>query len=307
MIFNQLAVGGGGQSTWYGTSNTAAGTAEKAVTCPGFELAPGAVLAVLFLTASTAASPTLNVNGTGANTIFVGGNIASATTNTLKWSAYTLLTFIYDGTNWRYISAQAAASVQHPDGAGAWYGTSSTAQGTRAKASTIANYRLTKGAIVCVQFTNANTYVSNSVTLNINSTGAKSLWANGAVTSSTNTLLWAASTTLVCMYDGSYYRVLAMFPYIDTGWKNVTTGGEIKARIVGSVMQVIATGYTIDTTSGWVTVGTLPASVTQTMRFVGYDVTRGVAIRCEISGNSLKIQQPGAAEMVEFTVAVLIA
>lgn len=89
----------------------------------------------------------------------------------------------------------------------------------------------------------------------------------------------------------------------DTGWTNVATG--IRARVVGKMMTVVAIGYTTDTTSGWATVGTLPASVTGgTVRFLACKYSDGTTRRGEIDGNTLKLHQPGTAIGVEFTVTV---
>lgn len=200
----QTVSGGGAQTTWYGTSSTAASTAAKVVTCSGFTLSAGAIISVLFSTANTAATPTLNINSTGAKSIYVGGTTPSATTNPLKWSANTLLTFQYDGTYFRFLGAQSAGSVASSRGAGTWYGTSSTAATTAAKAVTCANFVMTRGALISVTFSTAST-VAGAITLNVNSTGAKTIYYNNAATSASNTLTWTAGETLTFIYSGSYY------------------------------------------------------------------------------------------------------
>lgn len=211
--------GTGTVTTWYGTCSTTASTTAKAVTCSNFTLSAGAIIGVLFSTANTAATPTLNVNSTGAKTIYVGGNTAlSSTTNVLKWSANTMVYFMYDGTYFRYITSVSAASVVPSRGANTWYGTSSTTATTAAKTSTIDNYVLTKGSLVSVTFSTANTYVAGAITLNINSTGAKTIYYNNAATSTTNTLLWDAGETLTFIYSGSYYYFIG---------KTTVTAGEI--------------------------------------------------------------------------------
>lgn len=207
-IIDNLGSGGGGSSdptTWYGTCSTTASTTEKAVTCSGFALTAGAIIAILFTTANTAATPTLNVNTTGAKSIYIGSATPNSTTNAFKWSANTLLTFMYDGTYFRYMGAQSAGSVIPAEGAGSWYGTSSTAATTAAKTSSITNFILTQGARVSITFTYANTYVAGALTLNINSTGAKTIYFNNAATSATNTLTWEAGETITFIYSGSYY------------------------------------------------------------------------------------------------------
>lgn len=199
------------KNAWYGTSSTTASTAAKVVTCSSYVLRAGNIVGVLFTTANTAATPTLNVNSTGAKTIYVGNATINATTNVLKWSANTMVYFLYDGTYYRYMYASAAASVTQPRGANTWYGTSSTAAATQAKTSTIDNFVLTKGAIIVINFTYANTY-NGTITLNINSTGAKNVYYKNAATSSTNKPLWKANSTVTFVYNGSYYYIVSITP-----------------------------------------------------------------------------------------------
>lgn len=205
-LLTGTATGGGGRCAFYGTSSTAAGTAAKVVTCEGFTLTAGNFIAVFFTVGSTAATPTLNVNSTGAVAIRVGGIAPSGTTNVLKWSSGTVLYFVYDGTYFRYLGSMAAGTVEQPDGGGAWYGTSSTAATTAAKTSSITNFRMTKGAFVAIRFSTANTYTSSALTLNVNATGAKTIYKGSSATSSSNTLTWSANTTLCFAYDGNYWR-----------------------------------------------------------------------------------------------------
>ena len=81
----------------YGTCGTAAATAAKAVTLSGFSLYTGAMVSVYFTYANTAASPTLNVNGTGAKGIRVNNAVITAK---YYWRAGDTVTFIYNGTYW---------------------------------------------------------------------------------------------------------------------------------------------------------------------------------------------------------------
>lgn len=196
--------------TWYGTCNTTAGTAAKVVTCANYVLKAGSIIGILFTTANTAATPTLNVNSTTAKSIYVGNAAPDATTNVLKWSANTMLYFMYDGTQYRYITSIQAGSVVPSRGANTWYGTGSVAASTQAKTATVDNFVLTKGAVVSVYSSTANSYTSAKITLNVNSTGAKDVYYNGTVTSSTNTCTWPANTVITFMYDGTGYQVISM-------------------------------------------------------------------------------------------------
>lgn len=84
----------------YATSSTAAGTQAKAATCANFALYTGASVTVTFSNANTHATPTLNVNSTGAKSIR-GYTGAALTTAEYKWAAGAAITFVYDGSYWR--------------------------------------------------------------------------------------------------------------------------------------------------------------------------------------------------------------
>lgn len=86
-------------------------------------------------------------------------------------------------------------------------GTCSTAATTAAKAVTSAGFSLATGSAVTVYFSTANTKADAALTLNINSTGAKTIYVAGAATSSTNQLLWVAGSSITFVYDGTYWRV----------------------------------------------------------------------------------------------------
>ena len=201
-------------TNWYGTCSTTASTAAKAVTINNFTLSDfkaGTIIGILFTTANTAATPTLNINSLSATTIYVGSSTINSTTTVLKWSANTMVYFMYDGNYFRYMYATAAASVTQPRGANTWYGTASTAAATQAKTSTIDNFVLTKGVIAVINFTYGNAY-NGKITLNINSTGAKDVYYKNAITSTTNKPLWKANSCVTFVYSGSYYYIVNITP-----------------------------------------------------------------------------------------------
>ena len=88
----------------YASSSTAAGTAAKVATIDpavtGYALYKGASVAVTFSTANTAATPTLNLNSTGAKQIrsYTGATLSEAE---YKWAAGATVDLVYDGTYWR--------------------------------------------------------------------------------------------------------------------------------------------------------------------------------------------------------------
>lgn len=103
-----VAFDGSSSITHYGTCSTAAATAAKVVQCDGFKLVTGARIAVKFSNANTAASPTLNVNGTGAKrlckygTFYVGND----------WHDDEVVEFVYDGTQYQMVGTKLTVSCQ---------------------------------------------------------------------------------------------------------------------------------------------------------------------------------------------------
>lgn len=177
---------------WQGTSSTAASTAAKVVDCAGFKLVAGATVTVRFSTANTSATPTLNVNSTGAKAIWVGGAVTSST-NQLIWAANAMLTFTYDGTQWRVTSEPRT-----------WYSTCATAAATAAKTATINEVVLCKGTTVSLQMTYANSVADP--TLNIGSLGAKAIYAGNVRPTATSENNWTAASTVAFVFDGAYFR-----------------------------------------------------------------------------------------------------
>lgn len=80
----------------------------------------------------------------------------------------------------------------------------STAAATQAKVATCTNFVLTANTFIPILFTQANSY-NGKITLNINSTGAKDIYINGVVSSSSNKTLPAG--TYIAYYDGSHYII----------------------------------------------------------------------------------------------------
>lgn len=85
--------------THFGTCSTAAGTAAKVVSLTSFTLVTGARITIKFTVTNTAASPTLNVNGTGAKPIVYRGSAISAG----YLAANRVYEFVYDGTNYALV------------------------------------------------------------------------------------------------------------------------------------------------------------------------------------------------------------
>lgn len=233
--------GGGSKTTWYGTCSTTASTSAKVVTCADYALVNGAIIAVLFTTANTAATPTLNINSTGAKSIYVGTSTPNSTTNVLKWNSNTLLYFIYDGTYYRFLGSIQAGTVAPSRGANTWYGECSSNATATAKTSTISNFVLTQGAVVVIQALAAST-VENALTLNVSSTGAKTIYYKQAATSSTNPLKWAWGDVLVFVYNGANWRYVGGSSAMDEGSLPIASTSTLGGVKVGNGFDVSADG-----------------------------------------------------------------
>ena len=89
----------------FGTCATAAGTAAKTSSITGFSLYAGVTVCIQFTYQNTAASPTLNVSGTGAKAIYTNG------VRYAYWLAGATVTFVYDGSYWRVCSIPVYANT----------------------------------------------------------------------------------------------------------------------------------------------------------------------------------------------------
>ena len=93
----------------YATCTTAGATVAKVASAPDFTLYKGAAISIKFTYANTADNPTLNVNGTGAKPIYVGN---TRMTKDLGWKAQDVVSFVYDGTNWRLSDCGSRSSIK---------------------------------------------------------------------------------------------------------------------------------------------------------------------------------------------------
>lgn len=99
------------------------------------------------------------------------------------------------------------------------YGTCSTAAGTAAKVVTCSNFLvLETGARVTVKFSETNS--AASATLNVNSTGEKSIYYRGAALVSAN--YWNANDLVTFIYDGTNWCIEGFFEKADNDTNTMT-------------------------------------------------------------------------------------
>ncbi len=102
-----LDAGGGGTTIpnpAYGTSSTAAATAQKVVSIPAItELNVGQVIMIRPSTTSTVASSTIKLNNFTAYPMRYNNAAISTSTDSTVWGANFISSFMFDGTYWQFI------------------------------------------------------------------------------------------------------------------------------------------------------------------------------------------------------------
>lgn len=120
------------------------------------------------------------------------------------------------------------------------YGTCSTAANTNIKTVVCSNFTLYKGVRIQIYFENANSALAP--TLNVNSTGNKSIYINKTVIDSTNRLMWTAGSKLDFVYDDVGW-VLQNAPFGLYG--TCSTNGSVSVKDVLCNEAVICKGTSI--------------------------------------------------------------
>ena len=182
---------GSANVTHYAECETDKDTAAKTIALTNFKLEKGAKIIIRFAVTNNAANPTLNVNSTGAKAIYYRGSAIGS----WRLVAKKLYSLVYDGTNWEVVG-----DLDTDTYTSAYC---STAKNTAAKLATCSNYVLTDNTYTHVIIAYANE-AQSELTLNINSKGAKPIYINGTISSSSNYTLPAG--TYIVYYDGSAYH-----------------------------------------------------------------------------------------------------
>jgi len=138
------------------TCATAAATAAKVATLQtsdrNFSLATGVRVAVTFTYGNSAATPTLNVNSSGAKTIAVATSATAKTTGNgttyNTWGPYETVLFTYDGTYW--VNGGSGRSIYH-----AYNSTGTDTKVTQAYSTTDNSYPLLATATAGISSTSS--------------------------------------------------------------------------------------------------------------------------------------------------------
>ena len=219
-VLGKVTAGGGTHlisNTFYGTCDTAAGTAAKIVklvdtNTNAFSAITGMLLAVKFTNANSVANPTLTLQTNGAAALLAAKNIyrygstAPSTSAATSWQAGSVVLFVYDGTNWQMCGWLNDNTTYTNASLGTGFANqTNTASATAVTANFVnGTYTLTVNGVIGVKFTYD---VPASATLNINSKGAKPIYyRNAAITAD----IIKAGDTATFIYNGTSYNLIAI-------------------------------------------------------------------------------------------------
>ena len=150
-------------SSLYGVCATEAGTAAKVVTMSNFDtLKTGVTIHVKFTYSNSVADPTLNVNNTGAKSIYRFATISPGSTIYEAWNAGAVVSFTYDGNAWIMNESMNYDATKLP----------------------LTGGTLTGNTYVIRSDGNSNVGAGNDATqvklsVYVNTDGAQGLWSNG--------------------------------------------------------------------------------------------------------------------------------
>ena len=142
-----------------------------------------------------------------------------------------------------------------------YYGTCTTAAATQAKVVDCTGFVLETGVSIRVKFTNAQTY-NGAATLNVNSTGAKSV--KSVETTNSPRYCWLAGEVVDFVYDGTNYVMvdggIATTTYyghtkLASTATSTNTSTALTPASLNNVMQDIVTGYPVYSASSTYAVG----------------------------------------------------
>lgn len=234
----------------YCTCTSAADATTKTVTVDSgdsnWTLRKGTVIGVRYTNSNTASNVKLDVGGSGAKSVYYNTGVNTGTSTIIFGYANRTIFYMYDGTYWVWISMSMSDGNDNTiPTAISW-----TAAGTAAKTASMTNYTATANRYVVINFQYANTSAS-AITLNINGTGAKPLYINGAASSASNYSF--AAGPYILWYNGTNY-------YLDTS-------GNIP-RTVHPVDVAAVTDPTGTVTNSMIADGTLTYAKTATGEFL---------------------------------------
>lgn len=148
------------------------------------------------------------------NTTYSAMSAAEATTGTATTARSITAKVLNDKINEKIATKANSSEVYH-------YGVCSTAAATAAKVVSITDFVLKTGVTVFVKFTVNNTATNNTLTLNVNSTGAKKIYWRGAQTFSAGYI--GGNRVIGFVYDGTNWEIIGELDTSTSVIQTVTT------------------------------------------------------------------------------------
>lgn len=203
-----------------------------------FSLSVGGRVSVWFRNVVTEKEPKLNINSTGAKPIYyngskinLGGNLTDPSKALIQSGA--VVTMVYSGSTYDITSIEHPKRIVVP---GYQYDSNGGNSTKIIRMGTGIGTGIGVGSIFPVTFTFDNT-ASSKLSLNVDGTGAKTLYINGEMSSSSNKTLPAG--TYLVYYDGDHYSVRTdgYFPgevvtYLAMPQSEATTGTSTNQRLI---------------------------------------------------------------------------
>lgn len=182
---NGVYFNGSSNITNYTTCSTAAATAAKTASVTGYSLLTGSQVRVKFNNANTASAPTLNITSTGAKSMRYKGVVIDGSNFTFDTTK--IYTFTYTGNyydlegDWDQGGSSVDAAIDGITFDGTTditrFAMCDTAANTVAKTVTIEGFKVATGARISLYMQNGHSMPT--MTLNINSLGAKTVFYGG--------------------------------------------------------------------------------------------------------------------------------
>lgn len=235
-------------------TGTAAGTADKAASMGQFVYKTGSVTRLYLATANTASSKLrLQINGQGYKDIYLltASDTWTVTSSTNKTMAAGAWQCYYNGTNWYCLGTVNASGITNDNAM--LIGQASYAT----KNVFVDGFKLVPGARFRMYVYAANTSAT-ALNLNVNLTGAKTVFINNTATSTSAYTLNVGWYDV--MYDGTNYHVnsTAGINY----WRPVSANGEQKLSNYAGTTLNFANGT--NTTVSYETGGTFKINASDT-------------------------------------------
>lgn len=222
-----------------------------------------------------ASTTTLNINSLGAKTVYLRSGVKLTT----HYGTGTVILLAYNAATGYFYAGDYDSNTNTIPSA-----ISTTSAGTAAKVASCTSYVATAKTYIQVILQYANTY-KGLITLNVNGQGAKRIYINNQLSSSTNYTLPAGS--YLVYYDGSYY-----YFYTDGNLYSATKKVSVEGH-THTYPSLANSDYITANSSGQLTSGTARSITAGTA--INLDIVDG---NLQISSDTLSVTSSGSGNAV---------